>query len=355
MKIEREKDTVLNTWIWKADFTHKKKRHRISAFSKADLEDQIIAIKSANKKQTPNTTLQQLFDAHIKGFDLTKKSHRRGKVILLNFLQHVGSTMLVTDLGTADVRSYINKRKAASPLKPESVNKEVGFISVMLRDAGNCFKELADYIPPKMPWASVPQNTTQRVIYKEERETLLSYLRTEDLHPNEKPTSRLARFEYADMFEIAYNTAMRWGETHQIEWSMIDWRKKEIHLPSHITKTKSGRTSYLNSRAIEILKRRKKDSASKYVFPGIAPDRPRKYYYEGIRRICKKLKLPFGQEVGFTLHSSKHTALTNVIESTGDIAAAQKLGGHTSRTMTLKYTHTTRQRMLDAVEQLPEK
>lgn len=355
MKIEREKDTVLNTWIWKADFTYKKKRYRITAFSKSDLEDEIIAIKSADNRKASSVILQQLFDEHIKGFDLSMKTHRRGKVVLLDFLKHIDAEMLVTNLATADVRSFINKRKAESNLKPESVNKEVGYISVMLRDAGNCFKELADYVPPKMPWASVSPNTTQRVIYKDERTALLAYLRYEGSHPNEKPSSRSARFEYADMFEIAYNTAMRWGEVHQLEWSMIDWQKQEIHLPSRITKTKADRAGYLNTRSLEILRRRQKDSVSIYIFPGKTPDRPRKYYYEGIRRICKKLKLPFGQGSGFTLHSSKHTALTNVIDATGDVAAAQKLGGHTNRTMTLKYTHTTRQRMLDAIEHLPEK
>lgn len=355
MKIEREKDPVLNTWIWKADFTYKKKRHRIAAFSKSDLEDQIIALKSADRKQTASITLQQLFDEHIKGFDLKLKTHRRGKVILQDFLKRTDPAMLVTEIGTSDIRYYINKRKAESDLKPESINKEVGYISAMLRDAANCFKELADYTPPKLPWASVPHNTTQRVIYKDERETLLTYLKFDGLHPKEKVSSRLARFEYADMFEIAYNTAMRWGEARLIEWSMIDWRKKEIYLPPHVTKTKAGRTTYLNSRAIEILKRRKKDSVSKYVFPGETPDVPRSYYYEGIKRICKKLGLAFGRDEGFTLHSAKHTALTTIIESTGDVAAAQAIGGHTNRTMTLKYTHTTRQRMLDALEHLPDK
>jgi integrase len=50
-----------------------------------------------------------------------------------------------------------------------------------------------------------------------------------------KTYSRTARHEYADMFEIAYHTAMRWGEFRLLEWRMIDWRKNTLILPVEIT------------------------------------------------------------------------------------------------------------------------
>jgi len=225
----------------------------------------------------------------------------------------------------------------------------------MFREVPNYFKQLSKFQRPKMPWESVPKNTNQRVIYEDEITALLGHLSYTGLHDSEKPASRLARFEYADMFEIAYNTAMRWGELHQTEWRMINWQKAEMNLPPEVTKTKAGRIVYLNSRAVEILHRRKATSVSKYIFPGKTPDVPRKYYYEGIRRAARKLELPFGRDVGFTLHSSKHTAITDILEATGDLVSAQAIGGHTDKHMTQKYAHTTAKRMRKSVEVLVKK
>jgi hypothetical protein len=73
------------------------------------------------------------------------------------------------------------------------------------------------------------------------------------------------------------------------------------------------------------LKRRKAGAVSHYVFPGNTPDVPRAYHYEGIRRAAKKLKLPFGIDVGFTLHSTKHTALSTISEKTGDMPSVQAI------------------------------
>src|SRR5580765_7622093 len=245
MKIFRTKDTLLNSWIWNADFTYKGQRYRPHAFTKADLEEVITQIKStADRKKVglpsraPQITVQQLFDEHVKTFDLEKKTHRRGKVVLEDFLKS-NREKAVEEIEASDVHSFIRTRKSKSDLKSESVNKEVGYISAMFREAPNYFKQLAKYQRPKMPWESVAKNTSQRPIDKDEREALLAHFRYPDLHPNEKPSSRVARFEYGDMFELAYHTALRWGEMHLIEWRMIDWRKALLVLPEEIAKTRS--------------------------------------------------------------------------------------------------------------------
>lgn len=362
MKIWKDWDEKLKRWIHKADFTYKGKRYRLEEFKKEDLEQVIVQIKSnvirksvGLESRAPKITIGDLLAEHIKDFDLSMKTHRRGKVIVEMFVKHLGSDIPVESLTTSDIRKYVRWRKSKSDLMPESVNKEVGYISSMLKKASGHFKELDSYKPPKMPWESVPKNESQRVIYQGEREALLNHLRHPQAHAGEKPTSRTARLEYADMFEIAYHTAMRWGEVHLVEWRMIDWAKGEINLPAEVTKTGTSRIAYINSRALEILTKRQKVSNSKYVFPGHSPDVPRKYYYEGIKRAAKKLKLPFGRDVGFTLHSSRHTAITDILHETGDFAAAQKIAGHSDGTMTTKYAHATRTRVQDAIQKLVEK
>lgn len=358
MKITREKDKTLNTWIWKADFRHRGKRYRPKAFSKGDLEELVTQIKSNSdrreaglKSRAPGITLRQLLDEHLREFDLTKKTHRRGRVILETFVDRMGGDTAVESLAAPDIRDFILWRKEKSNLKPESVNKEVGYISSMLRRGPEYFRQLSDYVPPKMPWAKVPKESNQRVIYPEEIDALLGYLKFEGLHPREKPTSRLARLTYADMFELALFTAMRWGEIRVIRFEMIDWRKAVLNLPKEVTKTNTSRAVPLNSKAVEILKRRKAESVSEYVFPGNTPDVPRAYVYEGLRRAAKKLGLSFGRGA-WSPHSTRHSVVSKLLEQGVSLSTVQQITGQSSQTITMRYAHSSKRQARDAVEGL---
>jgi hypothetical protein len=69
---------------------------------------------------------------------------------------------LLEEVTNATVAAYVRHRKEKSSLKPESIDKEVGYVSTMLRSGPITFRLLADYNPPKMPWAKVSKNSAQR-------------------------------------------------------------------------------------------------------------------------------------------------------------------------------------------------
>lgn len=364
MKIWREKDKILNSWIWKADFWYRKKKYRPTAFNKDALEREIIRLKTeadndARGVKVARVTLADCVKERVKDLDLSRQSHKQVKKILEIFDRLAGADKLLIEISSADFRAFINYLKEQNAeIAPQTINKYLGMISGCLSRAREYFAEMEDYQRPRVPWQKVSRRAKDRTISDGERTALLEYLRFEGKHFNkkmnrfEKDISRAARFEYADMFEIALLTAMRWGEVRLIEWTFIDFKNKIIALPSPVTKTGEARIVYLNSRAVEIFKEREKTKRSKYVFPaGGNPANSRKYYYGGIKRICEHLGLPFSRE-GFTLHTTRHTAVSEILDKTGNFAAAQAQAGHSDAYMTARYAHARRDKMLEVMETL---
>lgn len=363
MKITKTKDKLLRTWVWQADFTCKGRRYKPKAFSKEELERIIIQIKSnANLRSVglptnaPKISVSQLVSEHIRDFNYDVEYYRRAKVVVEAFMSFVGGDTAVESITPADLRGFIRYRRTQNPrLQNSSINKDLTFISKMLSSAHEYFRQLASYTAPRMPWEPESTRRNDRVIYEEESRRLLEYLRDPNLHPREKPDSPQIRGDYADMFELAMNSAMRWGEISQLEWPMINIKAGEIVLPKRLTKTDEPRVVPLNSRAREILERRSRSKHAFWVFPRADGMGPRKYYYDRLRSICKKLGLPFGREAGFTLHSTRHTAISSLLGKGVDIATIQQISGHSDREIALRYTHTSKKRVQEAVEKLAEK
>jgi integrase len=362
MKIEREKDSDLNTWIWKADFRCNKKRYRPWAFSKSELEEKIRQIQNTADREklgfkTDGTiTLGRAIAVHLKDFDLSVEYYRRGKVVLEMLSGVVGAEMLMTNLATSDLKDFIRYRRSQNPkLQNSSINKDLTYISKFLSQVSENFKELKDFSGPKIPWESESTKPNERTIYESESMPLLAYLRYPKQRPNEPADSVQIREDYADMYEIAMNTAMRWGEVAQLEWSMIHLKAAEIVLPKRITKTDEPRTIPLNSVVIKILTRRSKTKWTQWVFPRKDGLSYRKYYYDRLRAIAKKLGLPFGREIGFTLHTTRHTAITEMQDQGADLATVQQISGHSDKTMAMRYSHSNKKRVRDAVDSLVKK
>jgi site-specific recombinase XerD len=72
-----------------------------------------------------------------------------------------------------------------------------------------------------------------------------------------------------------------------------------------------------------------------------------------IQQIVKKyLKLAGLNENDYSVHSLRHTFLTQVYSKTRDLRLTQELAGHSSPTMTARYAHIGQQDKQDAVNSL---
>lgn len=382
MNIVKFKDPNTNRFKYSADFTCAGKRHRIIADSKQELDDAIDHIKRTARHEKLGmpierepVTLGQLVKERSKDFDLKLKTHRRAKKILENFRDHLGAGTDVSRITTPDLRNYIQERKLEfiraqqaknaklaaeerreiAPLRPDSVNRELGVISACLNAAQHLFDELREYRAPRMPWEKVSKRGRERVLNDDEIEALFSALRA-PRQKGEQERDRLARVDVADLLEVGLNTAMRSGETASITWSQVDWKGGEIHLPK--TKTNEPRDVPMNEGVLEILRRRfESRNGSKYVFPNSKGTGPRSYISKLVRKVAVKAGLPYGRSLddGFTPHVTRHTATTNMLRAGADVGTVQAVTGHSDRTMLLRYTHASRRSKREAVDALHRK
>lgn len=367
MKIWKEQLTS-KKYRWHANFVCRGKRYRPEADSKDELDDIIEAIKKRGRQEKYGlpieceaVTLKQLVERRVKDFNEEKKSHRRARMILEDFAQRFPDYS-VADLTTVDLSNFINARKgefqkkqeeaeSVRPLSPETINKELGYISAMLKRAPQMFKALADYRPPKIPWEKVSRRKRRRPLLPQEDAQLLGALRA-PRQKGEQPRTEFTRHEVADLFEINLNTGMRGGETVKLTWPQIDFDGKQIYLGE--TKNGEDRFVPMNSRVVEILKERYRARTSRFVFPNPDGTRPRYDYTRTFSRVARALGLPYGQQnpYGFTMHSTRHTATTRMLRAGHDVASVQEIVGHSDRTMTLIYSHATADTRKRAVESL---
>lgn len=220
-----------------------------------------------------------------------------------------------------------------------------------LNSAEEYFAELTDYRPPKAKWLSTARRGRERVLTKDEYETLLKHLRAERFS-REQHFAVTARYEIADMLEIAWNTAMRWKEIRTLEKGQIDFRDNLIRLSE--TKSKVPRVVPMNKRVRAILGERLKHLGdSPFVFPNPTKSAPRSSYHPTFRRVAEKFGLQYGAvKNGFTPHTTRHTATSEMLRRTGDFGAVRDIAGHSDKTMTLRYTHSQEQSRRAAVESL---
>lgn len=320
-------------------------------------------------------TLAQLVAERISELDTdNNKNHRTTKRVLESFRDHFPRAQLVTALTDEDVRGFKRarlaqfKRKHRRPMANNSINRELEQLAAMFNSAGSYFHSLKSWKHPLIPYEHVPPEGRERVITHTEDEKLLAELRaprrpgsprTEGRGPRaaEQFLAWLTRQTVADLWELALNVGMRRNEMRKLEKDWIDWREQLIQLPKHVIKTRKAREVPLNSVALDILRRRCALSGHpRFVFTNARGSNILGEYqmYRAIRSAARRAGLNYGQRVegGFTIHDTRHTAITRMLHRGNDLATIADVVGHSKKTMTLKYGHSTLESKRRAVASL---
>lgn len=368
MKIERDKS---KPGTWKLDVTIGNLRIREKGFEqRKDAEDFVAELRVKARRRRyglevddgPAILLADLVEAQI----VTLPDNRnglRGEKILRLFLAGFSDGMMVQDVRSSHLREFVKTLREKSPeLKPESLNRYLAFVSVMFNAAPSFFGELEDdgWKPPRFPWQKVSKRGRERVVTIEERDILLKALRFPGpqayLKRREKPETIATRRDVADALEIGLNTAMRPGEVRTLVWPQIDFNVGEIRLGTREVKTKTDepRVIPMNRRVVEILRRREAAKMCRWVFPNKEGTGPRGEISRVLRPIAKGLGLEYGRDLadGFTPHSQRHTATTEMFRRGHDLGTVKSITGHSDTTMALRYAHASHASRRKAVEDL---
>jgi len=146
---------------------------------------------------------------------------------------------------------------------------------------------------------------------------------------------------------LALNTGMRRGELFGLDWRSVKLPAKLLTVEAG--NAKSGKTRYLplNTEALDVLTRWKKQSKSEgLVFPASSGAR-----FGNINKswggIAEAAKL-----ADFNFHDLRHDFASKLVMAGVDLNTVRELLGHADIKMTLRYAHLAPHKLADAVARL---
>jgi integrase len=182
-------------------------------------------------------------------------------------------------------------------------------------------------------------NKRERFLKRDEAELLLNELKSRSQ-------------QLYEMALISLYCGLRAGEIFNLTWGCIDLDQKTIRLMD--TKGKVNRTAHLTETVHEVLRSKEQGSHSDLVFKSVKGDKI-KEISGAFNRAVDSLGLNNGIEdprhkVYF--HSLRHTFASWLVQSGVSLYIVMKLLGHSSMTMTERYSHLANESLKDAVKKL---
>lgn len=162
--------------------------------------------------------------------------------------------------------------------------------------------------------------------------------------------------QYLEMLLLALRAGLRQGEIRALQWESIDWATRSLVVRHSLcdrnmslVEPKNGRTRRipLDSEIWELLFARRQNSG--FVF--INPERHAPYtshrIVDDLRRMCEKAGV---QTVAW--HALRHTFATQLAMRGVPLTVMKELLGHSSITMTMRYSHVPAPALREAIDSL---
>ena len=143
---------------------------------------------------------------------------------------------------------------------------------------------------------------------------------------------------------LALHTGMRRGELLELKWEDVSFTHRFIR----ITRSKNNRSRKvpMNSVVYAELKRLRK-VRGEYVFTKLRSPERLRCVRSAFLRACKKAGIE-----ALRFHDLRHTFATNLVMSGVDLVTVKELLGHSDISMTVRYSHPSDSRKMEAVETL---
>jgi integrase len=267
-----------------------------------------------------------------------KRSRKDDASIIRKHLRPAFGEMKLRDLGVEDVDAYVNVKIDEEELSDKTVSNHVTLLATMLRLATTF----------KVPWVvSVPRFRKPKVALfsrdyqwlrgDDEVRRFLAAARTEDEH-------------VLVFYATAVYTGMRAGELAALEWPDVDFDRRLITVQrSFDGPTKSDRVRYVPvlDPLLPLLRAWRLRHPGRLVFTNaggrmFAPSS--RIFQEVLHRVLDAAGFPklsrSGKERPYVrFHDLRHSFASNWVVRGGDLFKLQKILGHQSVQMTMRYAH----------------
>ncbi len=217
-------------------------------------------------------------------------------------------------------------------LSPATVNRTLAILRKMFNDA--------------IRWGFMSQNPMRFVRQLREQQNGFDFYTEEEVRLFLENTSS-AFFQIAC---CAVYTGMRVGEIVALKWKDVDLERRIITVEksrSGATKSRKVRHIPLNSRLLKVLAELKRKAESGFVFPDANGEMRSIDFRAEMRKAAENAGI---RKV--RMHDLRHTFASNYVVKGGNIVSLQKILGHSTINMTLRYAHLAPDFMENDIERL---
>lgn len=371
-----------------------KKTHYLYDRSLADLKDKVKKLHNdlesgIDVSQAHKVTLNDCFDEYIKAKRKLRDTTRNNYIYLYDkFVRDSIGKQIVSKISILDIEHFYgslldNGMKYGSLkiihcfLRP-TFNDAIKRNLITNNPTNGCLKEVADSCDTR-------QEKRYAMTQREQKE-FMNYARNSDLY-----------VDYVPLFTVFLGTGLRVGELFALTWADIDFKTRMIHVNKtltykvassgnaefHIspTKTNAGtrdipmleevRKALLQMRERSISKGKCKtivDGYSDFVFTNsrntvhkpntinrVIDNIIKNYNKEEVQKANKEKREPF-QIRHFSVHSFRHTFLTNYCQYETNLKTIQGIAGHSDISITMRvYAESTQESKQESFKNLEGK
>lgn len=289
-------------------------------------------------------TLKELFAKHLETIPSKRERQRAQRVTDTLLATLPPQIHYVTDLATPDLELY-NQARANDGVSPATIRRELTIISSAIHSAARHYRSLSQWIVPKIVYPRNSRKRRTRIIEPDEIRAILGWLLRER-EPGENATFFDARLRVGHVFLFGLLTAARLGEIAALKWKHVKLSRNIIEI--HGTKTQFSKDT-VRAREIEITPTLRgildaRPRTSEYVFfrGGNVPPK----YYKILKLACDTVGVPYGKatENGIVTHTTRATAITQMIESGLDMGTVMNITGSSSQFVLWYFQKTNQQR-----------
>lgn len=259
----------------------------------------------------------------------TRSSHQTCLNALLASPHFAGRRLM--DISTQDVRGYVKERRLKHAV---SANRELSFVKLVFNRA------VADgdaSVNPAAGVAKTEEPETKIVVLGDDKVKALIAASPDRLKPfleclhitgMRKSEALSARWEYPG-----------WDGDSRLKNTIVSLHRRIIHIPAGVAKSHKSREIPLDGRLLELFQgMKRKEGASVFGLGSIR---------RSFAAAAKKAKI-----VGLRIHHLRHTAASRMIENGTDVVTVCRLLGHSSLEITLRYCHSSSDKMKAAVRRM---
>ena len=284
------------------------------------------------KRQKERIRFKDFADEYLENYAKVNKSKKSWKTdgYYLKGMKDFFGDLYFDEINSLDIEKYKSERLKQG-VSQSTVNRCLAILRKMFNLASE-WEYLTNNQELRIKFFSEKDNLKERILTKGEQDRLL-----------EASSERLR-----SILIIALNTGMRLGEILSLRWNQIDLINRKIRVER--TKSKKIRIISINSPLFNELSKLNKSAKSEHLFLNRGTGRPLTTVKKAFKTACRRAGIS-----DLRFHDLRHTFATRLVERGVDLITVKELLGHSSVTITERYTHSFHEQKKKAVDLLVEK